>query len=275
MPLQEISDGTRLHYAETGEGLPTLVPCLASSVPFERSVGAELGKEGRFIFVEARGTGRSEGSNEDTSIDRLVDDLEDLRERLGLSRVAVMGQSANGLVAARYAQKYPEALSHAVVIASPCPWPHDEAAKLAHWEARADEERRRVASTQRATLESEGIDPTTNEGTVSLFSLYSHEMWHDPSYDMAWMWDADLIGAATVWRTLEEWKGFDLREALMDTKVPVFAAYGRDDFHITPPTALEGIPGVSLEMFENSGHFAYFEEEQEFARRYRAWVERQ
>ena len=42
MPLQALSDGTRLHIERSGKGIPTLVPCIASSIPYEVSFGKEL-----------------------------------------------------------------------------------------------------------------------------------------------------------------------------------------------------------------------------------------
>ena len=42
VPLQPLRDGTRIHIETTGDGAPTLVPCIASSIPYEVSFGEEL-----------------------------------------------------------------------------------------------------------------------------------------------------------------------------------------------------------------------------------------
>lgn len=272
MPLQALSDGTHLHYESTGEGLPTLVPCLASSVPYERSFGEELKKDLRYVFVEARGTARSEGEM-DVSVDRIADDLEDLRQQLGLERVAVLGQSRNGLAAARYAQKYPDAVEHLVVIGTPVNM--KDIMSEEYWEAHADEERRRVAAENQRRLEEEELDLDTPEGLVRWFSLESHRLWFDPRYDMAHMWDPSLLLPEAAQRSdADGWAGVDLREMLADTRVPAFAAFGKYDFHVPPTNLLDDIDGVTVEVFDRSGHFPYIEEEQEFARRYRQWVGR-
>ena len=169
MPLQALGDGTRIHYTSVGNGLPTLVPCISSSIPYERSLpGEELTDGHRFIFVEVRGTARSEGANDDLSLDRVADDLEDLGTQLGLGRVAVMGQSSNGLVAARYAHKYPQSTEYAVLIATPVPG--DETDLAAYWEAHADEDRRRVAAETRRA-ESESVDRDTPEGLIRMLKV--------------------------------------------------------------------------------------------------------
>src|SRR4051812_12799509 len=98
MPLQPLGDGTRLHIETTGSGVPTLVPCIASSIPYEVSFGEELKKDFQFIFVEVRGTARSEGEKDVSSLDRISDDLEDLRRQLGLNQVIALAQSRNGMM---------------------------------------------------------------------------------------------------------------------------------------------------------------------------------
>ncbi len=65
-----------------------------------------------------------------------------------------------------------------------------------------------------------------------------------------------------------------MREKLRDSSVPALITFGKYDFHVPPtPELLDDIPGVRVEVFDRSGHFPYCEEEQEFARRYRDWVE--
>lgn len=64
----------------------------------------------RLVVLDLRGTGQS-ATPEDASTyrcDRLVDDVEALREHLGLSRMDVLGHSAGTNLAVLYAARYPE-----------------------------------------------------------------------------------------------------------------------------------------------------------------------
>jgi proline iminopeptidase len=274
MPLQALSDGTRLHIESAGEGAPTLFPCIASSLPYERSFGDELKKDHQFIFVEVRGTARSEGEKDVSSLDRIVDDLEDLRRQLGLERVVSMSQSRNGLIAAAYAHKYPDSVLRTVTICTPVTLGSEHVAVESYWDTVADETRKRLRAENERTMEAEGVDHSTPEKIVRWFDLEGPRLWYEPTTTMTDWWEPSLINPAVLDQTVNGWASFDMRETLLDSSVPALITFGKYDFHVPPtPELLEDIPGVRVEVFDRSGHFPYCEEEQEFVRRYRDWVE--
>jgi proline iminopeptidase len=72
----------------------------------------------QLVVLDLRGTGQS-ATPEDTSSyrrDRLVDDVEALREHLGLSRMDVLAHSAGVNLAVLYAARYPENASKLALI---------------------------------------------------------------------------------------------------------------------------------------------------------------
>lgn len=72
----------------------------------------------QLIVLDLRGTGRS-AIPQDTSsyrCDRLVDDVEALRERLGLPRIDLLGHSAGTNIATQYAARHPEKVSKLALI---------------------------------------------------------------------------------------------------------------------------------------------------------------
>jgi proline iminopeptidase len=273
MPLQALSDGTRLHIESAGDGVPTLVPCIASSLPYERSFGDELKKDFRFIFVEVRGTARSEGEKDVSSLDRISDDLEDLRKQLGLDRVIALAQSRNGMMAVHYAHRYPQAVIRTVTIGTPVTLGPEYVLVEDYWDAVADEERKRLRIENEAQMAREGINRSTPEEIVRWFDLEGPRLWYDPTSTMTDWWDASLLNPSVLEQTVNGWASFNMRETLLDSSVPALVTFGKYDFHVPPtPELLEDIPGVRVEVFEQSGHFPYCEEEQEFASRYRSWV---
>ena len=68
-----------------------------------------LAERMQVIYVDHRGQGRSaRGLKETYTLDNNVDDLEALRQHLGLDKVVVIGVSYGGMVALTYAARYPE-----------------------------------------------------------------------------------------------------------------------------------------------------------------------
>jgi proline iminopeptidase len=69
-------------------------------------------------MLDLRGTGRSAIPRDAASYrcDRLVDDLEALREHLGLDRLDLLGHSAGANIAVLYAARYPGRVSKLALI---------------------------------------------------------------------------------------------------------------------------------------------------------------
>jgi pimeloyl-ACP methyl ester carboxylesterase len=120
MPTFSAYDGTELAYHEKGEGAPLL--CVPGG-PMRAS--AYLGDLGglaahrRLILLDLRGTGDSAVPDDPASYrcDRLVDDIEALREHLGLDQVDLLGHSASGNIATLYAARHPKRIRTLVLIA--------------------------------------------------------------------------------------------------------------------------------------------------------------
>lgn len=111
MPTFSARDGTRLAYRVVGDGAP--VVCLPGG-PMQAS--AYLGDLGglsahrRLVMLDLRGTGRSAIPEDASSYrcDRQVDDLEALRQHLGVERMDLLAHSAGANLAALYVGRHPE-----------------------------------------------------------------------------------------------------------------------------------------------------------------------
>ncbi len=124
MPTLRAADGTELAYHLCGEGEPLLVlpggPMRASA--YLGDLGG-LSAHRRLVLLDLRGTGAS-GTPADPATyrcDRLVDDVERVREHLGLPRMDVLGHSAGGSLALLYAARHPERVARLALV-TVTPW---------------------------------------------------------------------------------------------------------------------------------------------------------
>ncbi|MFI6764509.1 alpha/beta fold hydrolase [Streptomyces sp. NPDC050355] len=111
MPTLTAVDGTELAYHEVGEGEPLL--CLPGGPMRASAYLGDLGglsKRRRLVLPDLRGTGDSQIPADPATYrcDRQVDDVEALRECLGLDRVDLLTHSAGGDLALLYAARHPE-----------------------------------------------------------------------------------------------------------------------------------------------------------------------
>ncbi|MGW5400422.1 alpha/beta fold hydrolase [Streptomyces sp. NPDC003952] len=118
MPTFCAPDGTRLAYRTAGDGDPLL--CIPGGPTDSRYLGdlGGLSRHRRLILLDPRGTGGSAVPEDPSSYrcDRLVDDVEALREHLGLARTDLLGHSAGANVAMGYAARYPGAVDRLVLV---------------------------------------------------------------------------------------------------------------------------------------------------------------
>lgn len=106
----EMSDKVNLYVKQSGEGLP----CLfihggpgEGSLDFEALGGNSLESFMQMIYFDQRGAARSGGTAEDDySIKRIVEDIEEIRKKLGISKWIVMAHSFGGVIATNYVYKY-------------------------------------------------------------------------------------------------------------------------------------------------------------------------
>ncbi|MFD2372037.1 alpha/beta fold hydrolase [Brevibacillus sp. GCM10020057] len=115
-------DGTELYTKAAGEG----PPCLfihggpgAWSYHFEALGGSSLETDLNMIYLDQRGCGRSPSpQTDDFRLDTVVDDFEAVREAYGITDWILLAHSFGGILAVRYAQRYPERVKALILMNS-------------------------------------------------------------------------------------------------------------------------------------------------------------
>src|ERR1700722_8565519 len=119
MPAFPAHDGTALAYHVLGEGSPVI--CLPGGPMQDAAYFGDLGRRParrQLIMMDPRGTGQSAVPDDPASYrcDRLVDDVEALRQHLGLDRLDLLAHSAGTNLAALYLARYPARVSKLVLL---------------------------------------------------------------------------------------------------------------------------------------------------------------
>ncbi|MFH9980132.1 alpha/beta fold hydrolase [Streptomyces sp. NPDC017179] len=119
MPGYRAYDATTLAYRVLGEGPPVI--CLPGGPMRASDYLGDLGglsAHRRLVLPDLRGTGGSAVPRDPASYrcDRLVDDVEALREHLGVECVDVLAHSAGANLAALYAARHPERVGRLALI---------------------------------------------------------------------------------------------------------------------------------------------------------------
>ncbi|MAZ17502.1 MAG: hypothetical protein CL535_14400 [Ahrensia sp.] len=115
-------DGTRIAYATSGEGYPLVkaghwLTHLEHDwhSPVWRPLLDRLNAQYRLIRYDQRGNGLSDWDVGDFTLDRFVEDLESVVESAGVNRFALYASSQGVPVAAAFARRHPQMVSHLVL----------------------------------------------------------------------------------------------------------------------------------------------------------------
>ncbi|WP_167855598.1 alpha/beta fold hydrolase [Hymenobacter fodinae] len=119
-PTLTTTDGVKLFAKISGQGVPCVFvhggPGAWSGMP-EALAGPSLEDKLQMIWLDQRGSGRSQNDPaHNYSLDRLVQDLEDVRQQLGLESWVVMAHSFGGTIATEYAARYPQRVRGLVLL---------------------------------------------------------------------------------------------------------------------------------------------------------------
>ena len=119
MPSFASYDATPLAYHLLGDGTPLV--CLPGGPMQDSAYLGDLGglsERLRLVLLDHRGTGQSGTPTDLTSYrcDRLVDDVESLRQQLGLDRLNLLGHSAGASLALLYAARHPGRVDRLVLV---------------------------------------------------------------------------------------------------------------------------------------------------------------
>jgi proline iminopeptidase len=264
-------NGTTLYYTEAGAGPPCLM--LHGGLGFDhtyllRSFGP-LETSLRMLFFDMRGNGRSgRPPLESLTMEQLADDASALLDHLGVESAIVFGHSYGGFVAQELALRHPGRV-RALILAGTTP------GQLGATEDPSDEQGEPPPPELQALM---AAQPATDEEFAAMMPdvlrFYLHRL--QPAAVVPHMADT-IYSAAAMSRSMQVLGGWSSVDRLGQVSAPTLIMAGAHDVITSPPQAnriAKRIPGAEVRMFDESGHFPWFEEPEAFFASMRDWLRR-
>jgi proline iminopeptidase len=224
-----------LRYVREGSG-PTVV-AIGSAIYFPKAYSTALRRQLDMVFVDSRHFVPSyQPSREQLaqiSLETFADDLEAVRQQLGIERWAVIGHSIHAQIAIAYARKYPQRTSHLVII---CGVPFRGSGATADSFFKADASAERKAALAESTRD-----------------LY----WANPLYDATRLLAGLETGPAFTRLQEVALAQEEARQALQEIKVPTLVVVGKLDYavpYFTWNPLIDGLSNVSLVVLDADSH---------------------
>jgi proline iminopeptidase len=261
MPIRDVS----LFVEVVGRGYPLLLMHGGpgadhwTMLPFRR-----LADRFTLVFYDHRCNGRSVGAPVSSMTwENLTADADALRQKLGFDRWAVLGHSFGGQVALEYALRYPDSLSHLVLLdtGGDSRWSQHNAADLLAKRGLSPEKVELVRRWFNGEFE-------PNEMFRILMRI-GEAYYHHPSLRLLardvihGAWRTKLRPEALIFAGRHLARGWTVMDRLGEITVPTLVMAGRDDFVFPPEHQLElaaGIPNARLRIIERAGHDPHSEQ---------------
>ena len=242
-----------------------------------------LAKSHRLIFIDERGSGRSQKASEPAgyTIEQMVEDVEGIRKAFHIQKMDLLGHSFGGTLAQAYALKYPENLSHLILAST---WSSTKKMNqvLAKMKDKMDPEaRKRLDAMEKKGLFGNGKPYEKNRYTSDYmiaawgegYFPFLYQRRPDPNYDpiangiMSWdlyrvMWGSD--GEFVITGNL---KSVEYTDRLASLNVPTLLIVGDHD-ECDPELSRDmqaKIKDSRLVVVPSAGHMTFVDQPDIFA----------
>lgn len=268
-------NGTRLWVETEGSGEPliVLVGGPANSHVSLHPAFSALSDRFQVIYYDYRGRGRSDAppAAEEITFSGDVDDLEALRQALGLPRIHIYGFSYGGLVAQAYALAHPDRVGRLVLantLHSAKMW------KLNHDNINLELQRQYPEVWEQIeALRAKGARSSDPE-MQRLFAVHGPLIrWYNPDRASRLRKESGSVNKALYWEFVGHDIDFDIggevaelpdfRPRLHELKMPTLILAGRFDRALYPQLQMDFkryCPQARFVMLEHSGSYGHVEE---------------
>jgi len=277
---QAVVNDVRLWYKVAGQAAGTPLLFLHggpgyNSYSFEVQGGKALEGRLRMIYLDQRGSGRSERPWTGAyTVPAMVEDIEALRKQLGVPKLALVGHSFGGALALEYAAAYPQHVSKVVLVSAASSIPDACAARVDFLgkrypaelaKARADAVERK--ETPDACFFAFNSVPDAIRERVNDETMFP---------DMKKAGEQRAVDARSGLRNTGELGGALWNDGFLSYRftrferltMPVLVMAGEEDYAIGLPAQralARALPRARLVEYAGAGHFPYLDAPKRFA----------
>jgi proline iminopeptidase len=286
-PLQEgfvDAHGVLIYYKILGRGEPLMIVHGGPGASHDYFLPylLPLARHNKLVFLDERGSGRSE-KLEDVSkytVENMVEDVEDVRQALGLGKVNLLGHSYGGVVVQAYALKYQSNLSHLILGSTFSSTKGLNEIFVKMKEKMAPELRERINKMEAEGLFGHGLPYEQNRYTEAYMKAawgegyfpYIFQNHPDPNYDpiqngnTSWALYREMWGSHGEYVIDGNLKSVEYTDRLSTIKVPTLIVVGDHDESDPSLSKVmqEKIAGSKLVILPSSGHMTFVDQPNQF-----------
>ena len=282
-PVQEgfvDANGIMIYYKMLGRGAPLMIVHGGPGASHDYFLPylLPLARHNKVVFIDERGSGRSQKLEDPSgyTVENMVEDVETVRQALGLGKISLLGHSYGGALAQAYALKYQANLTHLILGST---WSSSKALNEIFVKMKQNmspELRERIDKLEAGGLYGHGKDYEKNRYTNDYmiaawgegYFPYLYQNHPDPNYDpvdngkMAWDLYREMWGEHGEFVIDGNLKSVEYTDRLASIKVPTLILVGDHD-EADPSLAQamhDKIAGSKVVVFPKAGHMTFVDD---------------
>jgi proline iminopeptidase len=259
---------------------------------FEATTAKRLADSGYYVIVyDRRGEGRSMDSNAKFTFDQTLGDINSICKQYGISKVSLIGHSFGGIVAVKYAARFPQNVSSVFLVGAPVSL--QETFQTIINSSSEIYKARKDTQALRELERIEKLDKSSDDFFSACFAQAGKNRFYSPKnpgeemkaiYKTLWKdslvrWTFRLeIEAPSGFHKNEHYTMIDLGQEiknLVSEKLPLYGLYGKDDglFSAKQVNDLAGIIGKeNVKYIDNCSHNVFIDQQTIFIEALREWM---
>lgn len=257
-------NGTSLYVRSIGEGEPILIvhggPGLGSSYLYEYF--DRLGDEYQVIYYDQRLAGKSLAHVDSTALgfQKFIDDVDSIRAHFGFKTFHILGHSWGGLIAMKYAARWPQRINGLSLISSI--GASSEINRKAN-ESMAQLFTKEDLEARLQIMQSEAFINKQSSAYEALMMLGFRKQFHNEilAQELKLNLPSDFSERSAQLRHMHGLEEYDFHRDLWNIMLPVFVAYGyHDPLRVYALQSLkEALPSTRVHVFDDCGHFPFID----------------
>lgn len=254
-------DGFSLHYCIEGSADRSAL-IIGSHIYYPRIFSNFVLKNLKMIYMDHRAFAINDTmvTEKDFMLEKLIEDIEALRQKLQIKKLILIGHSIHAFIAIEYVKRYPQYFDKLIMCAS-SPIAGD---KLI---VEANKHFQKLAAPCRKKCLEANMQAYGNDDFISRMLVFAPMLWYDPKFDTTSLWKdivVDRVGSEVIWQKLfTDYEFPDI--SYLD--LSVLLLLGRKDY-FNPPHLwqdhLHKFKNLDIHTFEKSGHTPSYEEPELF-----------
>lgn len=258
----------KLNYFQRGDTTKKPIIVIGSSIYYPRLFEDKVFENLNLIFIDHRGFAVPESADAGYSLAEVVEDIERIRQQLGIELMYVLGHSGHGFMAMAYAEKYGEHVE-GIILSNLAPTNTQERqdASVDFFETTASESRKNYFYEEIAKLASDIEADPNNRFSHMNIRMQAHSF-YDYQFNGAYLWDGvanNMPAFDYLWG--EAFAMFDTESFLRNWEKPVILLLSDYDYLVAPTSLWNDIAkenDIKIVKFAKSGHNPMLEEPQTY-----------